>query len=55
MPKIEQYDWDKLKPKTPLRSFSHGTKDFATHEIVEAKPNSKHGALKITRPPKNKK
>lgn len=54
MPEIEQYDWSKLKPHTPERNNRRGTKSFATHEIIEARPGSKNGDVHITRPPKRK-
>jgi hypothetical protein len=54
MPKIEQYDWNKLRPRSLKYPFGEsGTKDFATHEVIETKASSKHGAIKITKPPRN--
>lgn len=55
MPKIEQYDWDKLKPKTPENKQTHGTQNFSTYSYKEPRKGSKHGAVKTTRPPKAKK
>lgn len=49
MPKVEQYDWDKLKPQTPKIKQTHGTKDFDTYEFIEAKKNSRNGAIKVTK------
>lgn len=56
MPKIEQLDWSKLKPAT-INTSTHfsGTKNFATYEYKEPSKKSKHGAIKITRPPKPQK
>lgn len=49
MPRVEQYDWDKLKPNLPEKRQNHGTMNFPTTEFREAKKNSKHGAIKTTR------
>lgn len=54
MPKVEQYDWDKLRPKTIEKPSKQGTKQFSTYEYKEPHKRSKNGAVKVTRPPKQK-
>jgi hypothetical protein len=54
MPKVEQYDWSKLKPQSPNTKQTHGTKDFNTYEFVEAHKNSRNGAIKVTKLPTNR-
>ena len=51
MPKVAQYDWDKLSPKKPATRNTHGTMDFATHQFIEAAKGSKNGAIKVTKLP----
>lgn len=50
MPDVEQYDWDKLKPKSPANQQTHGTRNFKTTKFVDAVRGSKNGHIKITRP-----
>ena len=54
MPKIEQLDWSKLKPATIENSRDFGTRNFVTYHYKEPSKKSKHGAIKITKPPKTK-
>lgn len=54
MPSVEQYDWDKLKPKPKIKTtanFHKGTKEFPTYQYIEPKRGSKNGAIKITKLP----
>lgn len=52
MPKIKQYDWDKLKPSSVDKTQHKGTKQFSTYEYKEPAKGSKNGAVKTTRLPK---
>lgn len=52
MPKVEQYDWSKLKPAILKTRQTHGTTDFPVNKLIEArKNNSKHGDIKVKKLP----
>lgn len=55
MPKVEQLDWDNLKPKVPFPRQQSGTKNYSTYDYKEPRKGSKNGAVKTTRPPKKTK